>query len=232
MTTRLGEIKRAKEIGRQYTNGNIKYIWAACVDCGKERWVRLKCGQPVYTLCKICGQKEERHSKWQGGVFEAHGYIFVRYPNHPRANKRGYIKRAVLVLEKKLGRFLKDGMDSHHKNGFKDDDRPENLEEKVRGKHRSDHMIEYWKQRKTDAKSYAGIDSGCPEASEFLGGEASSCFNCPFPKCIYDKPRQGRKRNTERDAVIKELSKGMSIKELAVMFNLSKRRIQGILGSK
>ncbi len=35
----LGELKRGKEIGKVG-----KFIWLACVDCGKERWVEIKKG--------------------------------------------------------------------------------------------------------------------------------------------------------------------------------------------
>ena len=38
--TRLGEIKYAREIGRKDGRGAGKWIWSACIDCGKERWVK------------------------------------------------------------------------------------------------------------------------------------------------------------------------------------------------
>lgn len=78
-------------------------------------------------------------SSWKGGVSGWGGYIFIYYPSHPRARSNGYVKRAILVLEQKLGRPLLEGMDSHHKNGIKDDDRPENLEEKTHGGHMALH---------------------------------------------------------------------------------------------
>ena len=35
----LGEIKSARELGRSSTYRNTnKYIWHACVNCGKESW--------------------------------------------------------------------------------------------------------------------------------------------------------------------------------------------------
>lgn len=46
-----------------------------------------------------------------------------------------YVKRARLILEEQLGRYLLPGMDVHHRNEIKDDDRPENLEELSRGEH-------------------------------------------------------------------------------------------------
>ncbi len=129
----LGTIKRAREIGKG--SCHYKYIWHACEVCGKERWVLAIRGQAKSKLCHSCansiGAKSrigKKSNHWKGGEFKFRGYIFVRKPEHPKAN-RGYVKRAILVLEEKLGRPLLPGMDSHHKNDIKDDDRPENLEE-------------------------------------------------------------------------------------------------------
>ena len=48
----LGEIKKAKEIGKQ---GGNNYIYLACMDCGKERWVQYtKKGEPKNLRCHAC----------------------------------------------------------------------------------------------------------------------------------------------------------------------------------
>lgn len=80
-----------------------------------------------------------------------------------------------------------------------------------------------------ESKGYKAITSGCAEADEFLGGEPSSCLNCPFPYCIYEIPHQGsgRPRNTERDREI--VSSDKTIQELSIKYNLSKQRIKGII---
>jgi len=52
-----------------------------------------------------------------------------RISEHPRASARNpYVFEHILMMEDILGRHLFDGETVHHKNGVKDDNRPENLE--------------------------------------------------------------------------------------------------------
>ena len=71
----------------------------------------------------------KKHFNWKGGKFKHKlGYIFILKPEHPFANKCGYIREHRLVMEKHLNRYLMLGEIIHHKNGIRDDNRIENLE--------------------------------------------------------------------------------------------------------
>ena len=70
----------------------------------------------------------ETEFKWKGGRFyNNEGYVLVYQPEHPLAQNRGYILEHRFILEKQIGRYLYKEEVSHHINGVKDDNRPENL---------------------------------------------------------------------------------------------------------
>lgn len=64
----------------------------------------------------------------KGQKYTDQGYVLIYRPNHPGSDNRGYIKRAIVVMEEKLGRFLLPEEVTHHENKIKDDDKPENLQ--------------------------------------------------------------------------------------------------------
>jgi HNH endonuclease len=49
-------------------------------------------------------------------------------PDHPRAGKGHYVFEHIIVMEGILGRYLLPDESVHHRNGVRDDNRPENLE--------------------------------------------------------------------------------------------------------
>ena len=74
---------------------------------------------------RIAGAKNPR---WNNGTkIHNKGYLLIRKPSHPLCTKDGYVYAHRLVVETKIGRFLKPKEACHHINKIKDDNRPENL---------------------------------------------------------------------------------------------------------
>ena len=49
-------------------------------------------------------------------------------PGHPRTGKGQYVFEHIIVMEQILGRYLLPAESVHHRNGVREDNRPENLE--------------------------------------------------------------------------------------------------------
>jgi len=133
--TQLGETKRGYEIGRGESDCNL-YVWHACMDCGKERWVVILRGEPKFLRCHHCGSYNlsgEQSRNWKGGrIANTGGYIQIKLqPDdffYPMAQKSHYVTEHRLVMAKHKGRCLQPWEIVHHKNRIKDDNRIENLQ--------------------------------------------------------------------------------------------------------
>ena len=79
--------------------------------------------------------------RYKGGRYTSKetGYVFVKVPCHPNADKRGFVREHVLIMSNKLGRPIAENEVVHHINGIKNDNRPENLDVMHRGAHHSHH---------------------------------------------------------------------------------------------
>jgi hypothetical protein len=87
------------------------------------------------------------HNTWKGGrIKDKKGYIILYSPTHPNRIHDKYMLEHRLVMEKMLGRLLNKNEIVHHKNGIKDDNRPNNLELMVVGEHNIGHEDFYLKE--------------------------------------------------------------------------------------
>lgn len=121
-------------ISKACRNGTRKY-WVCKCDCGKERQVVGHALTSGKTRSCGCIRREmakaalgPKHHNWKGGKRDHDGYVAMYMPKHPRAWGTGYVLEHIVVMTEKLGRDLLPRETVHHKNGVKNDNRPENLE--------------------------------------------------------------------------------------------------------
>lgn len=151
----IGDIRKGTDVGK---NNISKYIWWACEECGRERWVqyRNKAPSPMQRICIVCHNKKiahlqgtgPNHKRWKGGrQTDRDGYIRVWvssdddcYPmTHTKWTVGGVLLEHRLVMARHLGRLLHSWEEVHHKNGIKSDNRIENLELTTKGSHSHNH---------------------------------------------------------------------------------------------
>ena len=143
---KLGQLKN------RHKNSGGTFIWHACVDCGKERWVPTRKHLPTHPRCSSCANSLKakyltpegrariaeahigaKNCNWKGGrATNGRGYILIRlYPDnffYSMTKRRGYVYEHRLVMAKSLGRNLHRWEIVHHKNHIKDDNSIENLQ--------------------------------------------------------------------------------------------------------
>ena len=104
-----------------------------------------RCVQIAWNKNKKCFQLSgKNNSNWKGGKTKRpDGYIEIYKPDHPSViykktifpHAKPNVMEHRLVMEQILGRYLTKNEIVHHKNGIKDDNRPENLELVTRKTH-------------------------------------------------------------------------------------------------
>lgn len=153
----IGAICKGMELGYSVNSGYSKFIWVACIDCGKERWVALKGSSPRTKRCPICSGKRQVEiiRRRNGRQRTRQGYILLHLqPDDfffPMAKKDGHIFEHRLVVAKALGRCLHRWEIVHHKHakypaGSKEDKAdnryPENLQLVTDDRHRQITILE------------------------------------------------------------------------------------------
>lgn len=100
----------------------------------------------------------ENSYTWKGGKFKTRsGYIMVLKKSHPYANANGYVAEHRLIMEEKIGRFMKHNEHIHHLNENRNDNRIENLELLDMGKHMSIHRKLEFENRMKDKTIYVKL---------------------------------------------------------------------------
>src|SRR5690554_1665051 len=74
------------------------------------------------------GNRGELNPIYKGGFISNYGYRRLRMPDHPNADKSGYIFEHRLVMSQHLGRPLRSDEHVHHKDGNKLNNDISNLE--------------------------------------------------------------------------------------------------------
>lgn len=114
-----------KNIG--ITGARIDKVCPVCTKPFQTRWARQVCCSK--TCARVNDAAVHGPSNWKGGVNKhASGYLKEQRKGHPLADRNGYVMQHRLVMEEVLGRTLEKHERVHHKNGVRDDNRPENLE--------------------------------------------------------------------------------------------------------
>jgi predicted transcriptional regulator len=88
------------------------------------------------------GRKGPQASNWRGGRTKTGSGYWRQYrPDHPAANRNGYVYEHRLVMEEKIGRLLKDGELVDHIDRNRSNNAPENLRlQASRSAHVKDHF--------------------------------------------------------------------------------------------
>ncbi len=78
--------------------------------------------------CFFEHNRGKNNASWKGGRAKiSNGYIGIYSPNHPNKDQLGYVREHRLLMEEKIGRYLRPEEVVHHINGIKTDNRIENL---------------------------------------------------------------------------------------------------------
>ena len=103
------------------------------------------------------------------------GYVMEYHPDHPRADKRGYVFAHIVAYENHAGERVPDGYVVHHINGIKTDNSPKNLVMLTREEHTILHHVGKKRSKETftrpmppstiSTSAKARYTNGLPETS-------------------------------------------------------------------
>src|SRR3990167_3386767 len=102
----------------------------SCPICGNLFQLRRDGRNLDQTCSKKCNmlRQFEQKKRLRKDKKMRNGYVLIRVPGLKNGTHQSFVQEHRFVMEKILGRKLLLTEEVHHKNGQKDDNRPENLE--------------------------------------------------------------------------------------------------------
>lgn len=130
----MGTLSPKKRYSK-FERSSPSQVEVACAGCGRPLFVFPSLLRDHPNQCcdlKCMGAWRSTRTgpnatNWHGGLSWSDGRANLYMPNHPRANSKGYVRRAWIVAEQMLGRALLPGEEVHHKDEDKANDDPSNL---------------------------------------------------------------------------------------------------------
>lgn len=116
----MGQRKGYKQTTEHIRKRMLNHIGAKRSLKTRENISKAKIGKKINLSLKEYNRRKiswlgKNNPRWNNGhKIEDHRYILIYMPNHPRKNNNGYVREHILVMEKKLGRFLTKQEVVHH----------------------------------------------------------------------------------------------------------------------
>ena len=121
-----------KMIWKHYTHPRLGKKGEQCPVYGRK--ISAATREKMTPIWKKIGESQRKYRKKHSG-----GYTLIYIPDHPMADRTGYVLEHRVVVESFLGRCLSSSEIVHHINGDKSDNRIDNLEVVSRATHAKIH---------------------------------------------------------------------------------------------
>lgn len=111
-----------------------------CLNCNKKVKYLWSSNKKRMKFCSVtCSKTGFFNGRFKGGIIERKGYRLIWIPKEERTQKSSYRLEHRVIMEKHLGRRIFPHELVHHINGFKKDNRIENLQLTNQKEHQSFH---------------------------------------------------------------------------------------------
>ena len=129
----LSKVEASKYVWQNHTHPRLGKKGELCPVYGRK--ISAETREKLKPIWKANADKQRIYRKKHSS-----GYILVYCPNHPSADRSGYVLEHRLVMEKALGRTLKTDEYIHHINGDKTDNDIKTLSLTNMSEHAKIHM--------------------------------------------------------------------------------------------